>query len=68
MTCSFYAMRCSLERRLRFLTGGQKDGTNLFDDDDLKQEELEGDVAESLLPIIEDDAMKRLLLGRDCVC
>ncbi|NLE61803.1 MAG: DEAD/DEAH box helicase family protein [Planctomycetes bacterium] len=63
LTSSFYAMRCSLERRLRFLTGGQAQGAVLFDDDDLEQEELEADIAESLLPAVEDEAMKRLLLG-----
>lgn len=63
LTSSFYAMRCSLERRLRYLKGGQEDDGTLFDDDDLEQEELESDVAESLVPAIQDEAMNRLLLG-----
>lgn len=48
LTSSFYAVRCSLERRLKFLVGEIAPET-AFDDDDLEQEELSLDVAEEYL-------------------
>lgn len=61
LTSSFYAMRRSLERRLQYLKGGQPG--ELFDDDDLGEADLQTDVEESLLPTIQDDTMRKLLLG-----
>lgn len=45
LTSSFYAVRCSLERRLAYLKG-QLDPESQFDNDDLEQDELELDVSE----------------------
>jgi hypothetical protein len=45
LTSSFYAVRKSLERRLKFLRGLTEE---VFDDDDLEQDELEQDVEELL--------------------
>lgn len=47
LTSSFYAIRCSLERRLKYLQGAIP-SENVFDDDDLEQEELSFDVTDEL--------------------
>jgi hypothetical protein len=46
LTSSFYAVRCSLERRLQFLRGLTADS---FVDDDLEQDDLEFDVVEEVV-------------------
>lgn len=48
LTSSFYAVRCSLERRLKFLRGEVAAGDE-FDDDDTEQEELSQDISENIL-------------------
>ncbi|MGB8644111.1 MAG: helicase-related protein [Anaerolineae bacterium] len=45
LTSSFYAVRCSLERRLKFLRGVLRPD-EIYDDDDVEQEELDLDLAE----------------------
>lgn len=45
LTSSFYAVRCSLERRLKFLRGDLSP-EKAFDDDDLEQEELSFDLSD----------------------
>ncbi len=47
LTSSFYAVRCSLERRLKYLQG-ELGLEEAFTDDDLEQEELSLDVSESV--------------------
>jgi len=54
LTSSFYAVRCSLERRLAYLKG-QLDPHSLFDNDDLEQEELELDISEEVLDPLQRD-------------
>jgi len=48
LTSSFYAVRCSLERRLAYLKG-LLEPDRLYDDDDAEQEELEQDISEDLI-------------------
>ncbi len=48
LTSSFYALRRSLERRLEFLEG-RLEPTEVFDDDDLEQDELSLDVSDEVL-------------------
>ena len=47
LTSSFYAVRCSLERRLKFLRGDLTPD-KVYDDDDLEQEELSLDITDEL--------------------
>lgn len=54
LTSSFYAVRCSLERRLAFLKG-QIDPGGLFTDDDTEQEELDLDIEEEVLDPVQRD-------------
>lgn len=48
LTSSFYAVRCSLERRLKFLKG-ELDSDRAYDDDDIEQDDLSMDVSEDIL-------------------
>jgi hypothetical protein len=48
LTSSFYAVRCSLERRLKFLKG-ELDPDRAYDDDDIEQDDLSMDVSEDIL-------------------
>jgi len=48
LTSSFYAVQCSLERRLKFLKG-EISPDKTFDDDDLEQDDLSLDVTEEVL-------------------
>ena len=57
LTSSFYAVRCSLERRLKFLRGVLR-GDELFDDDDIEQDDLEQDVAEEILSATERERFR----------
>jgi ERCC4-related helicase len=47
LTSSFYAVRCSLDRRLQFLQGDLSQ-ENAFEDDDLEQDELSLDISDEL--------------------
>lgn len=47
LTSSFYAVRCSLDRRLKYLQGNLQQ-ENVFDDDDLEQDELSLDISDEL--------------------
>lgn len=48
LTSSFYAVRCSLERRLAYLKG-QIEPEKQFSDDDIEQEELDLDIGDEIL-------------------
>jgi len=48
LTSSFYAVRCSLERRLNFLRG-EVAPEEAYDNDDLEQDDLSEDVGEGIL-------------------
>ena len=48
LTSSFYAVRCSLERRLKFLKG-ELEPEKVVDEDDVEQEELSLDISEEYL-------------------
>ncbi len=50
LTSSFYAVRCSLERRLAYLRG-QLDPAQQYTDDDIEQESLDLDIEEELDPV-----------------
>lgn len=54
LTSSFYAVRCSLERRLAYLKG-QLDPDKQFTDDDIEQEELDLDVGDEILNPVQRD-------------
>ena len=54
LTSSFYAVRCSLERRLAYLKG-QLEPEKQFTDDDIEQEELDLDVGEEILDLVQRD-------------
>jgi SNF2 family DNA or RNA helicase len=54
LTSSFYAVRCSLERRLAYLKG-QIDPEKQFTDDDIEQEELDLDVEDEILDPVQRD-------------
>lgn len=54
LTSSFYAVRCSLERRLAYLQG-QLDPEKQFTDDDIEQEELDLDIGEEILDLVQRD-------------
>lgn len=47
LTSSFFAVRCSLERRLKFLRG-EAEFDKVYDDDDTEQEELSLDISEEV--------------------
>ncbi len=59
LTSSFYAMRCSLERRLACLRG---EHAELLDDDDWSQEDQDPETSEWLMPVGEEPSLRRLLL------
>jgi superfamily II DNA or RNA helicase len=59
LTSSFYAMRCSLERRLACLKG---EHAELLDDDDWSQEEQDPETSEWLMPVGEEPSLRRLLV------
>jgi SNF2 family DNA or RNA helicase len=48
LTSSFYAVRCSLERRLQYLQGLLAPDQLYDDEDDVEQEELDQDISEEL--------------------
>lgn len=54
LTSSFYAVRCSLDRRLAYLKG-QLDPEKQFTDDDIEQEELDLDIGEEILDPVQRD-------------
>jgi SNF2 family DNA or RNA helicase len=54
LTSSFYAVRCSLERRLAYLKG-QIDPEKQFTDDDIEQDELDLDIGEEILDPVQRD-------------
>jgi SNF2 family DNA or RNA helicase len=54
LTSSFYAVRCSLERRLAYLKG-QLDPEKQFTDDDIEQEELDLDIGEEVIDQVQRD-------------
>lgn len=66
LTSSFYAIRCSLERRLKYLQGAIP-SDNVFDDDDLEQEELSFDVTDDLAGDSREQFLAELTYLKDFV-
>ena len=54
LTSSFFALRCSLERRLEYLKG-RLDPDDLFDNDDMEQDVLSLDIDEQVLDDVSRD-------------